>query len=191
MMRLNLLPWREQRRKELDKGLIRHAAMAAVGVLVVLLYIHIQLDSVISHQQARNGYLQQQIALMNSKIQKITAIKKARAALLARMHVIQQLQMDRMQVVHSFNSLARAVPPGVYLTSLGQAAQAFTISGVAQSNERVSQFMRNLTASPWFTNPVLQVITIVKSGNGRLSLFTLAVQGKGIAPPKKPIAGRR
>lgn len=191
MMRLNLLPWREQRRKELDQGLIRHAAMAWVGVLVVLLYVHLQLDSVISHQQARNAYLQQQIAQMNSKIQKIAAIKKARAALLARMHVIQQLQMDRMQVVHSFNSLARSVPAGVYLTSLAQQAQTFTISGAAQSNERVSQFMRNLAVSPWFTDPVLDVITVVKNGNGHLSLFTLVAQGKGMVPVKKPIAGRR
>jgi len=191
MMRLNLLPWREQRRKEQDKVLIRHGAIAWVGVLVVLLYVHIQLDSMISHQQARNTYLQQQIALMNSKIQQIMAIKKERAALLARMHVIQQLQMDRMQVVHSFNGLVRAVPSGVYLTSLGQQAQVFTISGVAQSNERVSQLMRNLSASPWFTNPVLSVITVVKNGTGRVSLFTLTAQGKGMAPVKAPVPGRR
>ena len=98
--------------------------------------------------------------------------------------------MDRMMIVHSFNSLARDVPPGVYLVSLGQKAEAFTISGVAQSNERVSQFMRNLAASPWFTNPVLDVITVKKSGVGHLSFFTLTAQGKGMAPVKKPVAGR-
>ncbi len=191
MMRLNLLPWREQRRKELDKRLVRHAAMAWVGVLVVLLYIHMELDGVVSRQQARNAYLQQQMALMASKIHKIALIKKARAELLARMNVIQRLQMDRMLIVHSFNSLARDVPPGVYLTSLAQTAQAFTISGVAQSNERVSQFMRNLAASPWFTDPVLDVITVKKSGTTHLSFFTLTAQGKGMAPVKKPVAGGR
>ncbi len=190
MMRLNLLPWREQRRKELDHRLIRQAAIAWVAVLVVLFYAHIQLASVISHQQARNSYLQQQIALMNSKIQKITAIKKARAALLARMHVIQTLQMDRMQIVHTFNNLASSVPAGVYLTSFAQANTTFTISGAAQSNERVSQFMRNLATSRSFTNPILEVITVVKSGNGHLSLFTLTVQSKTMTPTKKPIAGR-
>ncbi len=191
MMRLNLLPWREQRRKELDQTLVRQAAIAWVAVLVVLFYIHMQLGDIVSHQQARNSYLQQQMSLMASKIHKIALIKKARAALLARMHVIQQLQMDRMLIVHSFNSLARDVPPGVYLTSLAQSAQAFTISGVAQSNERVSQFMRNLAASPWFTNPVLDVITVKRMGDAHLSYFTLTAQGKGIAPAKKPIAGRR
>ncbi len=191
MMRLNLLPWREQRRKELDQGLIRQAAIAWAGVLVVLLYIHMQLGDVVSRQQARNSYLQQQISLMASKIHKIALIKKARAALLARMHVIQQLQMDRMLIVHSFNSLVRDVPPGVYLTSLAQSAQAFTLSGVAQSNERVSQLMRNLAASPWFTNPVLDVITVKKVGDAHLSYFTLTAQGKGMGPAKKPVAGRR
>ena len=108
MMRLNLLPWREQRRKELDQRLMRRAGIAWIGVLVVLLYAHLQLASIISHQRAQNSYLQQQIALMNTKIQKIAAIKKARAALLARMRVIQTLQMDRMQIVHIFNNLASA-----------------------------------------------------------------------------------
>ncbi len=190
MMRLNLLPWREQRRKELDQRLMRQAGLAWVGVLVVLLYAHMQLASIISHQQARNSYLQQQIALMSSKIQKIAAIKKARAALLARMHVIQTLQMDRMQIVRVFNNLVSAVPAGVYLTSFGQAKTTFTISGAAQSNERVSQFMRNLAVSRSFTNPILDVITVVKSGTGHLSLFTLTVQGKIVTPTKKPIAGR-
>ena len=190
MMRLNLLPWREQRRKELDKRLIRDAALAWTGVLVVLFYIHMQLGDVVAHQQARNAYLQQQMTLMAAKIHKIALIKKKRAALLARMHVIQELQMDRMMIVHSFNSLARDVPPGVYLTSLAQKAESFTISGVAQSNERVSQFMRNLATSPWFTNPVLDVITVKRSGTGHLSFFTLTAQGKGMAPVKKPVAGR-
>ncbi|HUW98005.1 MAG TPA: PilN domain-containing protein [Acidiferrobacter sp.] len=191
MMRINLLPWREQRRKELDKGLVRHAAMAWVGVLVVVLYIYIQLGSMISNQQARNAYLQQQVGLMNAAIQKIAVIKKARVALLARMHVIEQLQVDRMQVVHSFNSLVRSVPPGVYLTSLGQENQSFTISGAARSNEQVSQFMRKLSASQWFTDPVLGVITVVKNGNGHLSLFTLTAQGKGMVPAEKPVVRRR
>ncbi|WP_298135889.1 PilN domain-containing protein [Acidiferrobacter sp.] len=190
MIRLNLLPWREQRRKEQDKRLIRDAAMAWAVVLLVLFYAYMQLDAIVAHQRARNSYLQQQIALMATKIHKIALIKKKRAALLARMNVIQQLQTDRMMIVHSFNSLARDVPPGVYLVSLGQKGEAFTISGVAQSNERVSQFMRNLAASPWFTNPVLDVITVKKSGAGHLSYFTLTAQGKGMAPIKKPVARR-
>ncbi len=190
MMRLNLLPWREQRRKELDQRLMRRAGIAWIGVLVVLLYAHLQLASIISHQRAQNSYLQQQIALMNTKIQKIAAIKKARAALLARMRVIQTLQMDRMQIVHIFNNLASAVPAGIYLTSFGQAKATFTISGVAQSNERVSQFMRNLARSRSFTNPILDVITVVKSGGRHLSFFTLTVQSRAAIPTKKPITGR-
>jgi len=191
MMRLNLLPWREQRRREVDKRLIRHAGMAWFGVVVVLFYVHMQFADIVANQQARNSYLQQQIGLMSSKIHEITVIKKERTALLARMRVIGQLQMDRMQIVHTFNSLARDVPRGVYLTSFGQVGEVFTISGVAQSNEQVSQFMRNLAGSPWFADPVLDVITVKRTGGSRLSLFTLSAQGKGVAPVKKPVAGRR
>ncbi len=185
MMRLNLLPWREQRRKEREGQLLRLTALAWVGVLLVLFYVHLQLGSLVTHQQARNGYLQQQIGLMNTQIHKIALIKKARAALLSRMHVIERLQMDRMQIVHSFNGLALAVPAGVYLTAVTEKGQAFTIAGVAQSNERISEFMRRLSGSPWFMNPVLNVINVVKAGNERLSDFKLAVQGKGMPPKKK------
>ncbi|MHB1565816.1 MAG: PilN domain-containing protein [Acidiferrobacter sp.] len=194
MMRLNLLPWREQRRKELDRRLMQQAAGALVLVLLVLLYLHMHMAAAIHRQQARNAFLQQAIAQMNAKISKIAAIKKTRSALLARMKVIQQLQADRMQIVHTFNGVARVVPAGVYLTRMAQTGEAFSFSGVAQSNEQVSQFMRNFAASTWFTNPLLHVIHVVRRGNERMSLFTLAVQGTNKLVVKtvlkRPMVGR-
>lgn len=194
MMRLNLLPWREQRRKELDRQLMRQAAGALLLVLLVLFYLHMHMADAIHRQRARNAFLQQAIAQMNAKIRKITAIKKTRAALLARMKVIQQLQTDRMQIVHTFNGVARAVPGGVYLTRMAQTGTAFSFSGVAQSNEQVSQLMRNFAASTWFTNPLLKVIHVVRRGNDHLSLFTLAVDGTNKhavkTALKRPMVGR-
>lgn len=194
MIRLNLLPWREAARKQQDRQLIQHAGLAGFAVVVILLYFHMDMSAAIHRQEARNAYLQQAIAQMNVKIAKITRIKKARAALLARMKVIQQLQADRMQIVHTFNDLARTVPTGVYLMTLSQTHEAFVVTGVAQSNERVSQFMRNLANSPWFTNPILNVIHVVPSGSTHVSLFTLDMQGidkAALVKAKKHPAGRR
>lgn len=193
-MRLNLLPWREQRRKELDRRLMQQGAGVLVLVLLVLLYLHMHIAAAVHRQQARNAFLQQAIAQMNAKISRIAAIKKTRSALLARMKVIQQLQADRMQIVHTFNGVARVVPAGVYLTRMTQTGEAFSFSGVAQSNEQVSQLMRNFAASTWFTNPLLHVIHVVRRGNERISLFTLAVQGTNKLVAKtalrRPMVGR-
>ncbi|MDA8390762.1 MAG: PilN domain-containing protein [Gammaproteobacteria bacterium] len=177
MTRLNLLPWREQRRKEQDRLLLRRGGLAWIGAALVILYLHMYLVGQLHRQQRRNAFLQQAIAQMNAKVAQITKIRKQGAELMARMNVIKKLQGDRMQTVHAFNALVRAVPSGVYLKSLNQNGSTFTVSGVAQSNERVSQLMRNFAASPWFAKPVLTVIHVVPVGNGHLSLFTLAVQG--------------
>ncbi|MDA8361048.1 MAG: PilN domain-containing protein [Gammaproteobacteria bacterium] len=189
MMRINLLPWREQRRKEQDRLLLRQGALVWLGVALVIFYLHMHLTGELHRQQRRNAFLQQAIAQMNAKVAQITKIRKQGAELMARMNVIKTLQSDRMQTVHTFNALVRAVPSGVYLKTLNQQAAVFTVSGVAQSNERVSQLMRNFAASPWFENPVLTVIHVVPVGNGHLSLFTLTVQGADKLA-KKPIAKR-
>ncbi len=177
MMHLNLLPWRERRRKEQDRLLLQQGAIVWVAAALIIFLWHMHMSSALQRQQERNAFLQQAITQMDAKIAKIAKIRKTRAELLARMNVIQTLQSDRMQIVHTFNALVRAVPSGVYLKALSQNGEMFTVSGVAQSNERVSQFMRNFAASPWFTNPVLTVIHVVPAGNTHLSLFTLTVEG--------------
>ncbi len=174
MARINLLPWRDELRKEQRKQFTFIAAGSAVLMLMVILYVHLYIGGLISNQNSRNKYLQQQISDVESKIKQIEDLEKQKQQLLARMKVIEQLQQNRPAVVHLFESLAKAVPDGLYLTSVKQSGTSLTIEGVAQSNARVSSFMRSLDHSRWFENPVLDVIQAQEKGD-RARTFVLRV----------------
>ncbi|MGH8032092.1 MAG: PilN domain-containing protein, partial [Luteimonas sp.] len=158
MARINLLPWRAERRKQRQKeflSMLGLAALIGVGLwFVVDTYYNNQIDG----QNERNAYLQAQIALVDSKIKEIEELDKERARLLARKDVIEQLQANRSQMVHLFDSLVRTVPDGVVLTSLKQEGDALTLEGRSQSNARVSTYMRNFEGSGWMTKPDLSII---------------------------------
>ncbi len=175
MTRLNLLPWRQLRRKEQDRQLLSIGIGAAILMLLILFYVYLNVNSRIEQQNKRNQYLTAQINKLDAQIRAIRQLKKDRQALIARMRVIQQLQADRTQIVHVFDSLARRLPPGIYLTNLVQSGTKIMISGVAQSNARVSAFMRNLDSSNWFAKPDLDVINVTAQGHERVSKFTLHV----------------
>jgi type IV pilus assembly protein PilN len=178
MTRLNLLPWRDLRRKEQDRQLLSIAAGVWILMGLVVFYAHLHVSGLIENQQKRNEFLTKEIKKVDEEIKEIKELQAARAALLARMRVIQQLQMDRTQIVHLFDDLVRKLPEGVYLTSLKQAGPIITLTGNAQSNARVSALMRNLDASEWFTKPDLDVINVKSKGNDRISEFTLRVNQK-------------
>ncbi len=158
MARINLLPWREaaRRRRQRDLGIIAAAALGAVLLTGILLKL--QLDAMINAQQARNRYLEGQVAVLNRRIQEINELEKQKADLLSRMNVIQQLQESRPEIVHLLDQLVDAVPVGVFLTSLKQEGPSVTVEGRAQSNARVSAFMRNIEAADWVGKPVLMLI---------------------------------
>jgi type IV pilus assembly protein PilN len=158
MARINLLPWREQerRRRKRDLGLI---ALAAIGsVLLIAVLLKLQIDAMIDAQQARNAYLEGQIAVLNRRIREINELEKKKADLLARMGVIQDLQESRPEIVHLLDRLVDAVPAGVFLTRLQQEGGRITIEGRAQSNARVSALMRNIESSAWIGKPDLLLI---------------------------------
>lgn len=178
MTRLNLLPWRDLRQKEQDRQLLSIAVGVWILMGLVIFYAHLHVSGLIENQQKRNEFLEKEIKKVDEEIKEIRELQAARAALLARMRVIQQLQMDRTQIVHLFDDLTRKLPEGVYLTSLKQAGLVITLTGNAQSNARVSALMRNLDASDWYTKPDLDVINIKTKGNERVSEFTLRVSQK-------------
>jgi type IV pilus assembly protein PilN len=178
MTRLNLLPWRDLRRKEQDRQLLSIAVGVWILMGLVIFYAHLHVSGLIENQQKRNEFLDKEIKKVDEEIKEIKELQAARAALLARMRVIQQLQMDRTQIVHLFDDLVRKLPEGVYLTSLKQTGPSITLTGNAQSNARVSALMRNLDASDWFTKPDLDVINVRSKGNDRISEFTLRVNQK-------------
>jgi type IV pilus assembly protein PilN len=182
--RLNLLPWREIRRKEQDRQLLSVGIGAWMLMVVVVFYAHVHVTTLINTQNERNKFLKEEIAKVEKEIAEIAELKKKRQDLLARMNVIQQLQADRMRVVRLFDELVRRVPEGVQLTALKRNGPAISLSGVAQSNARVSALMRNFAASDWFANPELEVINVKQKGNDRVSEFSMRVKNE----PKKEAA---
>lgn len=172
---INLLDWRAERRERRRKGFLT----MLVGVIVIALFIAVAVTLVISNcvrnQNARNQYLKQQIAQTDKQIAEIKDLSKVRDNLLARMHVIQSLQQDRSATVHFFDALVATLPAGVYLQLVQQHGATVTLKGVAQSNGRVSRYMKNLDANPWFNNPRLVVIKTSHANHQQHSDFTLLV----------------
>lgn len=179
MTRINLLPWREARRKEQRRQFFTAAGGAAAVMVVIIFYIHVHIGGLIDHQNQRNNFLETEIAKLDRKIAEIKDLRSEKKKLLARMNIIQQLQTRRPEIVHIFDELAQSIPGGIYLTKAQQSGRTITIEGVAQSNARVSSFMRNLDESPWFQNPRLEVIEANDKNRVRTSRFVLTVQQAG------------
>ncbi len=158
MARINLLPWRAERRKQRQKEFGIMLGLAALAGVVLWFLVNGYYNAQIEGQQARNAYLDRQIAQVEEKISEIDELDRQRARLLSRKAVIEQLQASRSQMVHLFDSLVRTIPDGLMLTSLKQEGERLTLEGRAQSNARVSTYMRNLEGSGWMTRPQLSII---------------------------------
>jgi type IV pilus assembly protein PilN len=176
MTRINLLPWREAQRKERKREFVSILGGAAFLMLAIIGYVHFHVSGMIDYQKSRNSFLEKEIAEVDKKIKEIKDLEAQKKQLLNRMNVIQELQTRRPMVVHMMDQLARSIPDGVYLTKIGQKNQNLTLEGMAQSNARVSAFMRNLDSSNWFSNPKLNVIQVAQQDNTRASKFTLNVK---------------
>jgi type IV pilus assembly protein PilN len=172
MPRINLLPWREQQRKERKLALGVALGGAAVAAALVTLGANLFYNSLISAQEERNELLQAEIRELDKQIERINTLETQKQNFIARMQIIEKLQRSRPEVVHLFDELVRTIPDGTYLTLLEQNKARLKIQGVAQSSTRVSTFMRNIDASEWLRNPELEVIE-TKSGQTLGASFTL------------------
>jgi len=176
MAQINLLPWRENLRRQRQREF--GVAVGGMAVITVLLLVvgHIHIAGMIEHQNNRNSFLKKEIAAVESKIKEIKDLESTKAKLLARMEVIQELQSSRPGIVHLFDELVKTVPEGALLTKVEQSGKIIQIEGRAQSNARVSAYMRNIEASKWLGKPRLLVIeTKDKTGTG-LNHFRLSAQ---------------
>jgi len=160
MPRINLLPWREELRMQRRNQF--YAALGGAVVIggVLLLITNMTFNSVIDHQKERNSLLQSEIADLDKRIEDIIDLEEKKDRLLARMDIIEQLQRSRPGIVHLFEELVRALPDGVHLTTIRQTGSRLEISGLAESNTRVSAFMRNIDKSEWLSNPDLEVVEV-------------------------------
>lgn len=188
MTKINLLDWRAQRREQRKQRFIAMMIAAMVVAAAVFGAGFLAMTNAINLQTARNDYLKQQIAEVDQKIKEIQELERVKANLLARMRVIEELQASRTASVHFFDELVNTLPEGVTLTGIKQAGANVTLEGAAESNGRVSTYMKNLEASPWFDDPRLVVIKTSESGNIRRSDFTLRVKNLTKAASKKASA---
>jgi len=160
MARINLLPWRAERRRQRQKEFQLMLGAAAVGGLLLSGLIYMYNSAQISGQNDRNTYMQNQIAEIDKQIAEIKDLDAKKADLLNRKQAIEQLQANRYQMVHLFDAIARTLPDGLVLTSLKQEGETLTLQGRAQSNARVATYMRNLEGSGWMTKPEVNVIEV-------------------------------
>jgi type IV pilus assembly protein PilN len=175
MAKVNLLPWRAERRKQRQREFYILLGFAGIGALVLGVLISVYYSGQISGQNERNAYLTDQITQLDAKIKEIEQLDVKKDRLLRRKEVIEQLQADRAQMVHLFDELVRTIPDGVRLTSLKQNGQNLTLEGQSQSNARVSAYMRNLESSGWMTNPELSIIEVAGDDKTLPYRFNLAV----------------
>mgnify|MGYP001557390305 CR=1 FL=1 len=164
MARINLLPWRVERRKQRQKEFTAMLGAAALGAVLVSFLLVNYYSRQIDGENTRIAYVKDQIAKVDQQIKEIEALDQKKARLLARKEVSEQLQANRSQMVHLFDSLVRTIPDGVVLTSLKQDGDKLTLEGRSQSNARVSTYMRNLEGAGWMTKPELSIIE-AKSGD--------------------------
>lgn len=173
---INLLPWREELRQEQKKQFLTMAVMTGILALAIWGLIHVQMQSKIDYQLSRNTFMTSEIKKLDDEIKEIRELQKVRRSLIERMEVIQDLQASRPSIVHLFTEIVSSVPNGVYLESLSQTGNNLLINGEAESNARVSTYMRNLSASEWLKDPNLTVIEIEDITVNRISTFTLTVK---------------
>src|SRR5690606_25703310 len=190
MPRINLLPWRNEERKERKLAFFVAIGGATVAAAVVAFAGWLMLNSMIESQNQRNERLRAEIRLLDKQIEEINSLESAKQKFIARMEIIEKLQRSRPEIVHLFDSIVRTLPDGVYLTSVKQTNRRLKFEGVAQSSTRVSTFMRNIDGSEWLKNPELQVVQ-TRRGDTSGSSFT-PFAGQVAAPDaaaSRPAAG--
>lgn len=192
MILINLLPYREERRKRRKAAFFAGLGLAALVGAGVVVAVYLLLQFLTTEQQSRNQYIQAQITLLEAQIKDIANLKSEIESLKSRQRAVEDLQTDRNTPVQLLNDLARLAPEGVYLTAIRQDSKLVTVSGIAQTNERVSEFLRNVSRnSEWLEKPDLIEVKIANVSTNtrdqrRLLEFSMKVSIK--APPRDPAA---
>mgnify|MGYP001552056098 CR=1 FL=1 len=164
MPRINLLPWRDEQRKERQVQFLIALGGATLVAILLSFLGYLLFNSMIDGQQRRNDRLRTEIKSLDKQIEEIKELDKTRSQLLTRKEIIEQLQSNRSQMVHLFDEMVKTIPDGVRLTSMKQAGDVLTLEGVAESNSRVASYMRNIDVSPWMGHSDLRKIENMAGG---------------------------
>ena len=183
MVKINLLPWREELRKQQQQDFMLAIGAGVVTTCLIFGLVFLHIEGRKSYQKSHNQILKDEIRIEDRKIKEIKDIESKKNKLFTKIEVIQTLQESRPQIVHLFDELPKSTPEGIFLTNFKQTGSTLAFTGKAQSNARVSAYMRGVESSDWLQSPVLQIIKGKGGGkSGQLNDFSMtAKQGK-----KKP-----
>lgn len=179
MILINLLPHREAAKKRRKEAFQINMVLAALGGLLIAGLIYWYFQVMIEGQQDKNNLLRSEIKVLEAQIKEIDGLENEIAALRARQKAVEDLQSDRNLPVHMLNELVKQLPDGVYISSIKQDGLRVTMQGTAQSNERISEMLRNLTdGTPWFSKPelmeiVAKTVDVSAKEKRRAAAFTL------------------
>lgn len=165
MAKINLLPWRQERRKEQQRQFFTLMGLSALLVAVLVLFTYLQYNVQIGRQQSRNAYLNKYVEDLKTQIKEVDKLEEMKDLMVKRIDAIQDLQRSRPDMVHLFDELVRIIPEGVHLVSIKQSGANLDFVGMAQSNSRVSSFMRNIDQSQWFAEA--QLISIEEDAKSK------------------------
>jgi type IV pilus assembly protein PilN len=197
MLQINLLPHRELRRAARRRDFYVMAGLSLAAAAVVVFFVVLVIDSLISAQTDRNNYITAENAKLDEQIKQIADLKEEIDSLKARQQAVEDLQADRNLPVHLLDELVKQVPEGIYLNAIKQTDLKVTMTGFAQSNDRISEMLRNLgNNSAWLEGPTLIEIhsTTMGADRRRVFAFTMSVNEKrpvAVAPDaSKPPAAK-
>ncbi len=181
MSGINLLPWREDQRQRRDKRLLGMSIFYWLACIAGVFLMLSAISKSVNDQDSRNQYLQGQTAKLNRQIQDIEKLKDDKEELLSRIEVVQNLQDNRVQIVHVYDDMVRKLPRGVTLDVMSKEDKEIKLTGRAQSNARVSELMNRLDSSLWFGKSDLSVVNVTDDQNNKLSQFELVVTEKNLS----------
>jgi type IV pilus assembly protein PilN len=192
MPRINLLPWRDEQRKERKVQFLIALGGATLTAMLLAFLGYLMFSSMIDGQQRRNDRLRAEIKSLDKQIEEINSLESAKQKFIARMEIIEKLQRSRPEIVHVFDEIVKTMPDGVYLNGIKQTDEKFRFDGVAQSSTRVSAFMRNIDSSEWLRNPELQVVAADPATGGQgFTVFADEIPNSADAPePTGPKPGK-
>lgn len=183
MARINLLPWREEQRRDRQRQFMSTLLMTAImGVILVFAGITVY-DQKIKHQQVRNQVLQGEIQQLEARIKRIDELERTRARLISRKQIIERLQASRSMTVELLDKLAKTIPVGVTLTSIRQQGPTLALTGTSQSNARVSAYLRELVQNDLFISPQLAFVRSAPNPDTATEPYQFSIN-VNLRPPK-------
>ena len=173
MIRINLLPHREQAKKAKREQFFVLSGLVSVLAALIVFAVYTFIDAQVAAQTGNNDFLKKEIAVLDKQLDQIKRLKEQTQALLSRKQVIENLQRDRGETVYLLSEMVKQVPEGIYLKTLKQDGLNVSLTGYAQSNARVSALMRNIESSPWLENPQLIEVKAGLLNNRRINEFSM------------------